>query len=228
MLVRKKVLIPAVSLSGDSRGCMLELMIETAELSMDSTPQFSYLKEQGLEIAAEAAKNALAVAGLPTPPSTIQRVINRSSAMGPPALYLANPRPNVSNSSSAALGVVLGLLMYDGRCPGEWLIATGRLDSTASVFGLISIKPDALVSEKLALALSLGQQSQTLPFLVPAKTIDGEATAMRYITLIRELMERNIHVIPVATLEMAVANCWRLDKEGAVNIGPESEISRYQ
>lgn len=201
---RKMVLIPAVELAETEHGELLELLIEPAGLGAGAEPQLELLYAHGLGVAVAAAQAALSIACLPPARSWIAP----ATWLGPPVLYLANPRSNLSNAAGAALGIALGLLMYAQRCPGQRLLATGALPVSAA--SPVVIGPDRWLSAKLKLALTLGPQVQSLPFLVPAQVTPGVPTQTRCAVLIAALARLNIHVVPVNSLEEAVAACRRL------------------
>ncbi len=202
---RKTVLIPAVELAEPEHGELLELLIEPAGLGAGAEPQLELLYAHGLGVAVAAAQAALSTARLPPPARSL---ISPATWLGPPVLYLANPRANLSNAAGAALGIALGLLLYAQRCPGQRLLATGAL--TISVASPVKIGPDRWLADKLKLALALGSQEQPLPFLVPAQVTPGVPTQTRCAVLIAALARLNIHVVPVNSLEEAVAACRRL------------------
>ncbi|MFO1434708.1 MAG: hypothetical protein U1F76_32280 [Candidatus Competibacteraceae bacterium] len=201
---RKTILIPAVELAEPEHGELLELLIEPAGLGAGTEPQLELLYAHGLGVAVAAAQAALSTARLPPARSWIAP----AAWLGPPVLYLANPRANLSNAAGAALGIALGLLMYAQRCPGQRLLATGAL--TISAASPVKIGPDRWLAAKLKLALTLESQEQPLLFLVPAQVTPGVPTQTRCAVPIAALARLKIHVVPVNSLEEAVAACEKL------------------
>jgi hypothetical protein len=202
--LRKTVLIPVVPLSPGPERYLLELIVEPAGPGAGSAPVLHPLKNHGLEAAVTLAETALRVVRLPSSP---RLWTSRRATLGPPAVFVANPLPGLSNARGAALGIALGLLMYDGHCPGDRLIATGQLLPADSTAGLIKVEATDGLAAKLSTALTLGYQRQPLPFIVPARTQDGRDTQERCAATVRGLANYNIHVLPVASLQEAVAAC---------------------
>jgi hypothetical protein len=207
-MARKTVWIPLVSLVEpeveSARGVLLEILIEPGGYGANTEESLRKLHGHGLAMALSAARAALAVAGLPLPAGSLYRE--------PPVWQVANPEPRLSNAAGAALGIALGWLLYDGRCPGRRLIASGQF-LPASLSRNAALAADPRLSGKLQAALVFGPQAAPLPFLVPAHTADGVETAQDCAELIATLATLNIRVLPVASLEEAVAACWRLARE---------------
>lgn len=202
---RKRVFIPVVPLVYGSECSLLELIIEPAGPGVD--PQFHSLKNQGLGTAVAMAKEALRIADLPPLPPLRKRLTVNLANWRPPFLFLTNPSAELSNASGAALGVAMGLLMYDGCCPYDRIIATGQLIPAVSPVGLIRVESTNDLKDKLAAALTLGYQQQTLPFVVPARIRDEAAKRIDCAKLIRALAAYNIHVLPVNTLQEIATGC---------------------
>ena len=205
---RKTVWIPLVSLTEPTheseRSVLLHLWIEPGGYGARPEESWQRLHGCGLGVALAAAQTALAAAGLP-PPS--RRLLHE-----PPVWQIANPDPRLSNAAGAALGIALGTLLYEGRCPGERLIASGQFLSAPPARGAM-LAPDPRLAAKLCAVRAFGPQDEPLPFLAPAHTADGVETAQACAELIATLAALNIRVLPVASLEEAVAACWRLDRE---------------
>jgi hypothetical protein len=207
-MLRKTVLVPVVTLATGRGSGLLEIIVEPAGLGEGTVPQLQLLYSAGLGAAVAAAQAALAVSRLPPAAAGCVGHLLRE----PSVLYVANPKPQLSNSAGAALGVALGLLLHDGRCPGQRLIASGTL-MLPGPLGLVAIGSEGDIAAKLETALALGLQALPLPFLVPAHTADGVETAQDCAELIATLAALNIRVLPVASLGEAVAACWQLDRE---------------
>lgn len=207
-MARKTVWIPLVPLGEPAheseRSVLLHLWIEPGGYGANTEESLQRLRGYGLAVALADAQAALAVAGLPPP--------SRSLVREPPVWQVANPDPRLSNAAGAALGIALGSLLYDGRCPGERLIASGQFLSAPPSSGAV-LAPDPRLAAKLRAVLAFGLQDEPLPFLAPARTADGVETAQACAELIASLATLNIPVLPVTSLEEAVAACWRLDRE---------------
>lgn len=207
-MARKTVWIPLVSLAEPTDesegGALLHLWIEPGGYGVSTEESWQRLRGCGLGVALSAAQAALAVAGLPPP--------SRSLVREPPVWQVANPDPRLSNAAGAALGIALGSLLYDGRCPGARLIASGQFFPTPPPIRA-RLAPDPRLANKLRTALAFGPQAASLPFLVPAHTADGVETVLDCAEPIATLAALNIQVLPVTSLEEAVAACWRLERE---------------
>ena len=207
MIARKQVLIPLTVLATGQGSSLLEIIIEPAGLGAGSVPHFELLHSSGLGAAVAAAQAALAVVRvspiLPAEGSYLSHLLHE-----PPLLYVANPTPQLSNSAGAALGIALGLLMYQGVCGGDRLIASGCLQ-TADPADTVTLSPDLHIDAKLEIALTLGPQPTPLPFVVPAQVTAGLPTARHCADVIARLAGLNIPVLPVASLETAVTACRR-------------------
>ncbi|MCC8998163.1 MAG: hypothetical protein LM522_01495 [Candidatus Contendobacter sp.] len=208
---RKIVWIPLVSLVEpeieSERGMLLEILVEPGGFGASTEESLQRLRGYGLAVALSDAQAALAVAGLPPPTSSLGRE--------PPVWQVTNPNPRLSNAAGAALGIALGWLLYEGRCPGQQIIASGHFLPVPPSRGAM-LAPDPRLAGKLRSALIFGLQAAPLPFLVPAQTIHGTETAQDCAELIALLAALNIRVLPVASLEEAVAVCWRLAQETGV------------
>jgi hypothetical protein len=207
MIARKQVLIPLTVLATGQGSGLLEIIIEPAGLGEGSAPHFELLHSSGLDAAVVAAQAALAVTRLP-PALPAEGGYFGHLLHEPPLLYVANPTPQLSNSAGAALGVALGLLMYQGFCGGDRLIASGCLQASDSS-ATVTLVPDLHIDAKLETALMLGPQPTPLPFLVPAQVTAGLPTAQHCADIIARLAGLNIPVLPVASLEAAVTACRR-------------------
>ena len=207
-MARKTIWIPLVSLAEPPNesecGALLHLWIEPGGYGANTEESLQRLRGYGLAVALSDARAALAMAGLP--PQASNRIRE------PPVWQVANPDARLSNAAGAALGIALGALLYDGRCPGERLIASGQFLPAAPA-GSAVLAPDPRLAAKLRAVLIFGPQDEPLPFLVPARTADGVETAQDCAELIASLAALNIRVLPVASLEEAVAACWRLNRE---------------
>ncbi len=199
---RKSVLIPVVALSRELPGRLLEIVVERRPRvsAQAGRADFDALVGNGLGSAVVAATRAL------QGPTQLMW-----PNVGFPRMYLANPMPALSNSEGAALGVALGTLMHSGICRCERMLASGKLSEDAQVL----TSSDSL-RDKLATALALGPQTDTVPFLVPA---DARITA-EVESLTEELAALNIAVKGVQTLSEAVAFC------GALTAAPARSIAR--
>lgn len=186
-------------------GGLLEIRIEPGGYGAHTDESLQRLRGHGLARALGDAQAALAVAGGSLPPS-------RGWIHEPPVWQVANPDQRLSNTAGAALGIALGWLLYDGRCPGQRLIASGRfrpLDAS----GNARLASDPQLAIKLRTALALGFHATPLPFLVPAHTAVGVETKQNCAEQIAQLAALNIYVFPVLSLEEAVATCRRLESE---------------
>ncbi len=205
---RKNIWIPLVSLAEPTqeteRSVLLHLWIEPGGYGARPEASWQRLHGYGLGVGLAAAQTALAVAG--------SQPLARNPMREPPVWQVANPDPRLSNAAGAALGIALGSLLYDGRCPGQRLIASGQFLSALPSSGA-ALAPDPRLAAKLRAVLALGLQDEPLPFMVPARTADGVETTRACVELIASLAVLNIRVLPVASLEEAVATCWWLDRE---------------
>lgn len=204
---RKIVWIPLVSLGEPTpeseRSALLHLWIEPGGYGANTEESLQRLRGYGLAVALADAQAALAVAGLPPQ--------SRCLLHEPPIWQVANPDSRLSNAAGAALGIALGSLLYEGRCPGKRLIASGQFLS-APLSRSAVLAPDPRLAGKLRAALVFGPQAEPLPFLVPAHTAVGVETVRACAEPITALAALNIRVLPIASLEEAVAACWRLDR----------------
>lgn len=217
---RKTLYIPLISLIEPDiepkHGGLLEVWIEPGGYGARTEESLRRLRGHGLGVALSAAQAALAVAGLPPPGGLVRE---------PPVWQVANPDPRLSNAAGAALGIALGWLLYDGRCPGHRLIASGQFLAAAPSGGAV-LSPDPRLSGKLRAALALGPQARPLPFLVPAHIDNGIKTVQDCAEPIATLAALNIRVLPVTSLEEAVAACWRLDRETRSTHAMEDAVAR--
>jgi len=215
-MARCTIWIPLVPLTEPGRASapsvLLEIGIEPGGYGADPDTSRQRLCGYGLARALADAQAALAAAGLPSPA--------RNWTREPPVWHVANPDARLSNAAGAALGLALGELLYDGRCPGSRLIASGHFLPVSAAHGA-RLAPDRRLAGKLVAARALGPQAAPLPFLVPAHTPEGIAIVQEYAEPIAALSALNIPVTPVASLEEAVAACWRLDQD--VHSAPTSK-----
>lgn len=190
--MRKVVLIPISSLAGAPQHHLLELIVESAELSINAQPKFHYLQGHGLKAAIKVAEKV-----------SVQ--LKSKLTFWPsraPLLYLANPLLGLSNALGAALGIVMSLLMYNGLCRCNRLIATGKLSSvTTTVEAAIDL------TDELTSAIALGYQNKLLRFIIPKLANDDVTVVKRHAELICLLRTLNIRVFPVQTLQEAIAAC---------------------
>lgn len=197
--MRKTVFIPLFALRGEGESSLLELIIERTARFHRPSPDFGHLHSHGLRIAISSAVAALRASGLVRTRSRLAglRCTEPAPAGASSMLYLANPEPGLSNAKGAALGVAMSLLMYDGRCSLQRLIATGHLQADGAITG----GADALAT-KLESAIPLGYQPEPLPFLVPSSAL---MRASRPNHMISALSRLNIQVRPVADLTEAAS-----------------------
>jgi hypothetical protein len=204
--MRKIIWIPVVAMANRPERLLLELVIERGNWPSESLPGLSGLAGlnlYGLGNAAKIAENALKYSQLLSHFSWYQ-------CRTTPYFYTAQTVPTLSNTSGAALGIALGLLMYEGYLPNEKLIACGGLSCAA---GVVTIQTIDKIKEKLELALDLGWQNQKLPCVVPAYLQDGLQVEHCFNQQIEELKSLNIYVLPSKTLQDAVRGCMALTKE---------------
>lgn len=204
---RKTLWIPLLSLmdpdGSSEHGVLLELSIEPGGYGASTEESLQRLRGHGLATALAAADAALAAAGLPPPSGRLCRE--------PPVWLLSNPDPRLSNATGAALGIALGWLLYDERCPGQRLIASGQFEPVTSLTGA-RLAADPHLSARLRTALAFGPQATPLPFIVPAEITTGVETMQGCAELINALADLNIRVLPAPSLIEAVAACRRLSQ----------------
>jgi hypothetical protein len=189
--MHKIVLIPISSLAGAPQHHLLELIVESAELSINAQPKFHYLQGHGLKSAIKVAKQVI-----------IQLKSNIIWPSRAPLLYLANPLPGLSNALGAALGIVMSLLMYHGSCCCNRLIAMGKLNSVTA-----TVEAATDLTDELTSAIALGYQNKLLRFIIPRLANEDVTVVKRHAELIRLLGTLNIRVFPVQTLREAIAAC---------------------
>ncbi len=202
--MRKTVWIPAAAMADRPERALLELIIERGPWPAETASALTAV--HGLNNAAETAKKALLHAKLPvffSPAHTAGKIMPR------PFLYTANPVSALSNAAGAALGIALGLLMYEGVLRNRALIACGGLHCSDKSERVVIESVDKM-EEKLDLALSLGKQDQALAFVIPACTQAKNSARQNFMSQIQALAALNIYVLPGATLQEAVKACQRL------------------
>lgn len=190
--MRKVVFIPVVALAGTPKHYLLELIIEAAEWRLNAQPQFHYLKGHGLKAAIKSAERVMA---------QVKKRITLWPSRAP-LLYLANPFPGLSNTRGATLGIVMGLLMYNGLCNCNRLMVTGIINSTTH-----TVEPATDLTDELTSAMALGYQEQSLLFIVPILINPDVIVVKRHTELVHRLATLNIRVSPVQTLREAIAAC---------------------
>lgn len=197
--MRKTVWIPLAAMADRPERALLELIVERGAWPAEADSGLSNLNVYGLGNAAQMAQKAV-LHGKLLPH------FSWGNSKAAPYCYAANPVSALSNTHGAALGIALGLLMYEGVLPNHALIACGSLQCSANS-ARVPLQTVDKIEEKLELATTLGRQEHALGFVVPAYTREGLGVKACFMSRIRALAELNIRVLPVATLQEAVTAC---------------------
>lgn len=200
--MRKTVWIPVVAMANRAEGTLLELIIERGAWCNESA-LLANLRLHGLANAAQLAEQALQHARLLPQFSWLY-------GKCAPYCYLSNPVTGLSNTSGAALGIALGLLMYEGNLPNRALIVSGGLLCQQNN-PQVELQYVDKVAEKLELALRLPRPAQPLGFVLPTHTQTGFDIQHTFADQIQALRHHNIHVLPNATLQAAINACRQLE-----------------
>lgn len=198
-LFRKVVYIPVVPVKGRTAGTVLEIILEGVGLCSGRQPQLHHLRATGLHQAALEALAVLRLADLrrPSPHELYQRLPKWGG--GAPRLFVSNPAPCVEDASAAELGIALGMLMYRGYIPEARLLATGALAAVASERCGVQIDARCLHAQ-LETVLAWRRHPTRMFYFVPARLRGGTCVREAYHEQIHTLANRNIKVVPVATL----------------------------
>ncbi len=122
-----------------------------------------------------------------------------------PRIVAVNPSANITNLSSASLGIALGLLLYRSKSPFK-IMATGS-------FSLNKHNQDKLrnvkaynITAQFKVAQYLGPQTEPLFYYVPEHLECGATVSELYAKEMVALRTRNIWVQPIGSLQQAISS----------------------